>query len=338
MIFVAAAAQGFFLFFLLLANKKKKEQTKLLAALILFFTLTLSHYITFWTNVQSSLPSVFRISMQFTFLFGPLLIGYLSKIRNGKLSKHYIYHFAPFGLILVLNTLGYFNLLVLPAQTQSIITILQCVHLIVYSIWAIALGRKDEISWIKKVGLAFSGYTACFTAYYIMVWTSSISIQNDYIVSLGMTIFIYFLGYHGFKSPDSFYKKGFSLKYEKSSLGQHALISIELALDKIMTNQKLFTNGDLKLQDVADATGISANDISQTINVRKNMKFTDYLNALRIAEALELMNSEEYNGNKLLAVAIDSGFNNKTSFLNAFKKSQGITPSQYKKQLHLRAS
>ena len=89
------------------------------------------------------------------------------------------------------------------------------------------------------------------------------------------------------------------------------------AIDELMETEKTFKNGHLKLQDLADKIGISANDISQTINVRKNQKLTDYLNGLRINHSIELMYLPEYQNDKLLAVAIDAGFNNKTSFLNA---------------------
>ena len=344
LLFVAAAAQGFFLFFLLLANqKKKRNHNDYLAALIFFFTITISYYITFWTNVNSSLPGFLFVILYFTFLFGPLLIGYISKVKNGRLPKAWLWHFAPFVVISLSFLFAYSSIANL-SQSQILLVRrisvnVQILHLFIYSVLALILSRKGKSSrWATQVSLAFSGYALCFLIYYILVWTQSLPVKSDYIVSLGMTIFIYFLGYHGFKSPDPTSKKSFALKYEKSSLTDQAMKALEKKIDAIMMSEKLFTKGDLKLQDLSLTMEISANDISQVINVRKGMKFTDYLNELRINEAEELMRSEEHRDDKLLALAIDSGFNNKTSFLNAFKKKHGMSPSEYRKQIHLRAS
>ncbi len=344
LLFVAAAAQGFFLFFLLLSNQKKKgNQNGYLASLIFFFTLTLSYYVTFWTKVNPMLPGVFDIILYFTLLFGPLIVGYISKVEKGKLPKYWLWHFTPFLLVTVTFTLLSSNVITLSREQgstlQSYVAYGQNIQLMVYSIWAIVLSHNAKSSaWARKIAYAFAGYALCFLAYFIMVWTGALQLQYDYMVSLGMTGFIYFLGYHGFRSPETLYPKAFTLKYEKSSLGEGALAAVEKKLDDLMTADKLYTKGDLKLQDLSDMMGISANDISQTVNVRKKMKFTDYLNDLRVAEAVELMHSEKYKSDKLLAVAIDSGFNNKTSFLNAFKKKHGISPSQYRRQIHLQAS
>jgi AraC-like DNA-binding protein len=340
LLFVAAAAQGLFLFFLLLTNKKaKNNHNTLLATLILFFTFTLGYYITFWTKINESLPDFLGIAMLFTFLYGPLLLGYISKIIKGKLPKYWIWHFLPF---LVVTGLLFINSGFTPTSTytsNSWIVYFQCAQLVFYGLLTLKMSLNTNSSrWLKRVALAFNGYVLCFVAYYAMVWTGTLEIQYDYLVSFGMTAFIYFLGYHGFKAPNGLYAKPIGIKYEKSSLSEMALISIEKSLDQLMELEKVFKNGHLKLQDLADKTGISANDISQTINVRKNQKLTDYLNDLRINYSIELMHLPEYQNDKLLAVAIDAGFNNKTSFLNAFKKAHGISPSEYRKQIHLKAS
>ncbi len=343
LLFVAAAAQGFFLFFLLISNKKrKKNHNGYLASLILAFTLTLGYYITYWAGVSTSLPNALGIIMFSTFLFGPLIVAYLTLAHRNRLPRYWLFHLSPFAISIVFYFLATYRVVQLSDEAASNLqtwtTYLQNISLVVYAIWALSLGLSmKSTNWGKQLAIAFSGYVACFLAYYIMVWTGTLELQYDYLVSLGMTGFIYFLGYHGFKAPEGLYHKN-ALKYERSSLTSQALAAIEKKLDKLMDSEKLFTNGDLKLQDVARVMEASANDISQAVNVKKQMKFTDYLNELRVDHAVELMHSDDYKQDKLLAVALDSGFNNKTSFLNAFKKKHGISPSQYRKQIHLKAS
>ena len=276
-------------------------------------------------------------------LYGPLLLGYVSKISKGKLPKYWFWHFSPFflliGFLFINNGLSLFSSADPNDYLLTYIEYFQCIQLVIYGVWILRISLDlGTSSWLIRVAVAFIGYVICFIGYYAMVWTGILEIQYDYLVSFGMTVFIYFLGYHGFKSPNGLYTKQQGIKYEKSSLTEMALISIEKELDQLNEIEKTFKDGRLKLQDLADKTGISANDISQTINVRKKQNLTDYLNDLRINCAIELMHLTEYQNDKLLAIALDSGFNNKTSFLNAFKKKLNISPSEYRKKIQLKAS
>jgi AraC-like DNA-binding protein len=45
------------------------------------------------------------------------------------------------------------------------------------------------------------------------------------------------------------------------------------------------------------------------------------------------MNLPEYQSHTVLGIALDAGFNSKSSFNNAFKKITGKTPSEFKKAL-----
>ena len=61
--------------------------------------------------------------------------------------------------------------------------------------------------------------------------------------------------------------------------------------------------------------------------------FFDFVNQKRVIAAQQLI--ENKPSASLLEIAFDSGFNNKTSFVNAFKKYAGMTPSAFRKQLIL---
>ena len=338
-IFMAAAAQGLFLFVLLLIKraKKSKVQHNLLATLILAFTITIAYYITFWTGVNTQLPNELRLIFQLSFLFGPLAYLYLKHLLDGSLPKHYWLHFIPFIcfsilMFLPLNQGRFLIHYPLPGFPHSL-------HLMIYGMLCLVLSFKyRENTWVRNVALSFNGYVLCFFSYYLLEWTDLLRLEYDYIVSLGSAVFIYFIGYHGFKDPLSVSEKRPEEKYQKSSLTNEALASIASKLDAIMYLEELFTNGDLKLNDVAKRLELTPHALSQAINVSKAKKFTDYLNELRIEKAIALMHSPEYQDAKLLAVGIDSGFNNKTSFLNAFKKVTGQSPSDYRKSILSKAS
>lgn len=335
-LFIAASAQGAFLSVMLLLKKSRnnKISQSLLAALIFTFTVTIAYYTTFWTGINSSLPRYLGVILQFTYLFGPLCWLYLYVTLNKRWPKTAWLHFVPFLLIGLLILFGTSLLpdLRLPVYFFSAS---QTAHLVVYAILNLWLTKTaGNNRWAKNVALSFMGYVVCFTTYHFLNWTDLLETEYDYMVSLGMAIFIYYIGYHGFKTPviEDLTPEP---KYQKSSLTDNSIEYIVDKLDGIMETEKLYTKGDLKLQEVATRLDITVHALSQAINVAKDKKFTDYLNELRVKEATRLMESEEYEQAKLMAVAIDSGFNNKTSFLNAFKKYTNQTPSEFRKELVL---
>ena len=95
-----------------------------------------------------------------------------------------------------------------------------------------------------------------------------------------------------------------------------------------METNELFLQSDLKLPDLAERLDISLHSVSQVINERLGMSFPDYLNALRIQTAV--IQLREHPEKKIIHIALDCGFNNKVSFLNAFKKHTGMSPSEYR--------
>uniref|UniRef100_UPI0040489B7E helix-turn-helix domain-containing protein n=3 Tax=Roseivirga sp. TaxID=1964215 RepID=UPI0040489B7E len=332
LIFVAAATQGLFLFIVILLKNRQKEKSQYaLAALIAAFTLTLSSYIIFWIGLSQKIPNLFGVGTQLTFLFGPLLWFYLNLVERKSFTID-LKHFIPFFAVIVLIPL---NVYFLRQPYFGIgISVFQCSQLVFYTtlIFSFTKHRKSN-TYIQYIALSFLAYTLCFCGYYIMVWIGAMKIEYDYAVSLAMAFFIYFLGYRGYALNAAEQKVSMEEKYANSSLSPAALASIESVLDKKMTEEKYFLNGNLKIQDVSKAIEVNLHSLSQTINVTKQKSFNDYINELRINEAKRLINEASYENEKLLAIAIDSGFNNKTSFLNAFKKFTGKTPSEYRKSL-----
>ena len=331
-LFLAAAAQGIFLSIMFVLKKARNKHLSqyLLGSLVFLFTITIGYYTTYWMQINPQLPRILTVILVFTYLFGPLSWLYLHQTIYNRLPKRAWLHFIAFPLVVLLLYLAgrTINLSILFFQ------VIQVSHLIVYAVLNLILARKTgQNRWIRNVALSFAGYVLCFLIYDVLQWTGILSTQHDYMVSFGMTIFIYFIGYHGFKAPTFFNGAGNDQKYQKSSLTDNSINYIAKKLDKLMENEKLYTKGDLKLQEVAEALNLGVHALSQAVNVAKNKKFTDYLNELRVEEAMRLMQEENYQDAKLLHIALDAGFNNKTSFLNAFRKYTGQTPSEYRKNI-----
>lgn len=101
-------------------------------------------------------------------------------------------------------------------------------------------------------------------------------------------------------------------------------------LDELMTEKKVYTIADLKLNDLAALIQVSGHQLSQILNDNIGKNFTTYINEFRIRKACEIIVAD--SNLKLEAVGYEVGFNSKSAFFAAFKKHTGTTPKLFKEQ------
>ena len=89
-----------------------------------------------------------------------------------------------------------------------------------------------------------------------------------------------------------------------------------------------FSNPNLMLQDVARAVSMSNSRFSTIFAQETGFTFTEYLTALRIAKAKELLRATSMRSSQ---IAAQIGYNDPHYFSYLFKKSVGQTPSEYRK-------
>ncbi len=101
-------------------------------------------------------------------------------------------------------------------------------------------------------------------------------------------------------------------------------------IDTYLVQEKAFLNSRLKLSDVAQAVGSNRTYVSNYFNRELSTTFYDYVNALRLDYACELL---QKSNDSLYAIAIQAGFNSLSTFHRVFSKSKGTTPSEYRKNV-----
>ncbi len=126
---------------------------------------------------------------------------------------------------------------------------------------------------------------------------------------------------------------GEAAKYRRSALPAQAAERFAVKLREHLAAERPYLNRTLKLGDVSEPLGLSSHHLSQVINRELGVSFFDLINEYRIEEAKRLLADPSRKHITILGIAYDSGFNNKTSFNQAFKKFAGVTPSAYRKSL-----
>jgi AraC-like DNA-binding protein len=102
-------------------------------------------------------------------------------------------------------------------------------------------------------------------------------------------------------------------------------------LREALETERLFLNPTLTLAELAAHTGLAPRLISMTINAGYGRPFADVVNGLRVAEVQRLLaEPTTLTRLSLLGVALESGFNSKTTFNRVFKELTGVAPSEWK--------
>lgn len=179
------------------------------------------------------------------------------------------------------------------------------------------------------------------------------------IIAVVLSLAVYGIGYRGLSQPQIFSfvtpekpstKAGLSspqpmnsleaptVKYEHSRLDPKEAEEISQTLLAYMLTEKPYLNPELTLPELADMLVIARNRLSQILNEKLGVSFYDFVNGYRIDQVKEYMAAPEYQHLKMLALAFEAGFNSKATFNNIFKKTVGLTPSEYRKQLTLTSS
>ena len=116
-------------------------------------------------------------------------------------------------------------------------------------------------------------------------------------------------------------------KYQSNRLDTVEAKEICHRLEHILKEERLFLDANLSLQKIAQLLKVSTVKVSQTLNEYRNTNFNDFINAYRITAAKQMI--ETQSDFTFEAIAMDCGFNSKSTFNRAFKKQTSTTPKEY---------
>lgn len=211
---------------------------------------------------------------------------------------------------------------------------------------------KQRFSDIEKINFNWLFY---FIIWNFFIWLFILFNQENIAYAL-ISFFILWIGYFGFRQTDVFFEKNIRLdhhiipenypnpidekienldaetllenKYKNNLLNEEDAKTIEKKLLEYLIKDKPYLNTELTLQELAEKIGILPNTLSYVINASLGKNFYDLINEYRVNEFINLYQNSN-NKYTILSLALDSGFNSKSSFNRNFKKIKGITPSEF---------
>jgi len=156
------------------------------------------------------------------------------------------------------------------------------------------------------------------------------------IVSISEGIFIFMVGLFGLSKPEVLFEQVMikaNRKYDNSSLSKSSAQKLLESLNRLMDTEELYLDSDISLQSLSKKLNTTPHHLSQALNEELGKNFYEFINSARIQRAKEMLCNVRFAQLPIIDIAYQVGFNNKTSFNNAFKKYLQMTPSQFRQQL-----
>lgn len=102
-------------------------------------------------------------------------------------------------------------------------------------------------------------------------------------------------------------------------------------ITKLLSDTKFISDPELTLGKLAECIGSNTTYVSSVINSTYGKNFKTLLNERRISEAARRLTDQNYANQTIQAIYESVGYRNSVSFIRAFKKIYGMTPSEYQK-------
>ena len=96
----------------------------------------------------------------------------------------------------------------------------------------------------------------------------------------------------------------------------------------LMTNEQPWLEPELTLAELAHRLRTNTSLLSHVINTGCGQNFNDFVNSYRVVEAERKLKDPRLGHYSLVGIALESGFNSKSTFNRVFKKLTGRTPSE----------
>lgn len=332
----AGLLHGILFAFYLIVFKKKKRLSNLLLGLILIcmaFRIGKSVLLNFGDNLE---PIFIFLGLAFLLVIGPLLRWYvLSMLQpNFTLPKQYLVEFIPFALVVlpslfVTKTWFENSKWVIIVFSSGLIFIY--LHLLLYIVltWRafdFAKRKYTQRSPTKSQKAVFNWLHFLLIGYSIIWGSYVLNILDDtvpYVIGPIMySVVIYYLSYKAFqlKTVDL---NGDVFKDNTNGIVFDTVVAL-------LVSEKLFLETDLSLPTLSRRLGKSTQQISSAINQYAKRNFNDFVNHYRIEHAKRLLSDPKSDRYTISSIAFDVGFNSLSSFNSAFRKFEGITPSNFR--------
>lgn len=351
-------------------NTEANSTHKWLIALCILLTISLIEGVIDISGLDQEYPHLSLLILPINVMFLPLYFAYISDMVGSQRKVSLVVHSAPSLLlflmvspILVLDSNTIIQLFNGDMQKTYLVAWIPIILLLLMTI-TIAQGSYyipacfkllseyrglicDQLSFNEKVSLR---WLKVMTSILALIWCMLVivlltgELLSQYLlvaVHITSAILIISLNIFGLQQVQIFRRLRIDIhkitdenvsvlqqeKYQRSSLDQELAEKLWKSTLTFMEKETPFLNNNLSLSSLAELLNMPPHYLSQVINQIAKQNFFDFVNSYRVQFAKELLLE---TNDTVLKIAMDSGFNSKTTFYKAFKKDSSMSPSEFR--------
>lgn len=207
---------------------------------------------------------------------------------------------------------------------------------------------KEFYSNIQEKSLCKINWVLVAFLFTSIIAIASSLIGKDFFIDKGMwliipsishslfLILIIYVGYHQDFTIKDFNKEIESYHTDKNENANIQPYSTQLTKETLtvaMENEKLFTNPDLRITDLASALQTNRTYISRIVNEEFQSNFSDWVNSYRVEYVKQMMHDPDNDSVSLIELSEIAGFPSKSVFYRAFNKALKMTPGKYREKI-----
>ncbi len=288
-------------------------------------------------------PQLYGLAYPLWMLYGPFSWLYIRYFQSGeKISlKKIWWHFIPFFIYIC------FTVYLFTYTGQERISFAQehfmdvfmpfnygiALQLFIYGLLILRDGRRQ----FGRLNAEQQLYIRVFYVLYLFM-----AIVQSYLTAFAGSYqwFIYYfliassimilVGYVLYYQPELLRK--ISKKYYTSSLSKQQKEMIASKITDFISKEEHLLNPQIDLEAISKGIQEKRHHVSQTISEELHTTLKELINKNRIEYAKRLLQKPEFDHLKIYAIALDSGFTNKSTFHRAFVKYTQMTPSAFRQK------
>lgn len=348
-------AQGVYASILLFIVKKNKSANKFLGILVCLSSFWLIDTFLRVTNSYNINPNLYFIPIFYSLGFGPLIYFYTNSITNSnyKFHKSSLYHLIP----VIIQFVFYFGLFwssysfkrwywlnIHKPYTYDLEFNLTLLSLVIYSFYSLKKIIKyqnlikNQFSEISKIHLNWLKILQYSLVIICVFWLIEALLREVFlfyaqqpISAYSLSICILLIATGGILQPNlKLHQIDLINEFQDDTFEK--VINRELLelIQREMEFNKYFLDSNLTLKMFSSYLNIPPRKVSFHINQGLNLTFIDFVNNYRVECVKQKMILQSFDYLTLYGIALECGFNSKSTFNRVFKSMTGQTPSQYK--------
>ncbi len=319
------------LYFLFFAQPKDKSH-RYLGFLFLALSVRVGKSVFFYFY-DNLIAEFIQIGLLACWMIGPLLYTYIAEALG--VGKH---RDSRFSIVLsIFFAFGILIFLLFPRERYATFWVHQGVYLI-YAQWAFFVLLSGVVLILNRQKLKGENTSKLFRLWLLSIYIGNLLIciafntgdYTSYIVGALCFSFVFYilLLFILFAKKRNELFVLHPLKYRTNKISKAEAIRLSEALSKLVKEEAIFLSPNLSIKELSDKLKAPALKISQVLNENMKTSFSDFINHHRIERSKKLI--LEKKNYSLDAIALESGFNSKSTFYAAFKKKEGMTPAKFR--------